>query len=246
MIKKICCIILCVLLTTSTIGTVSAKRGTENAKVLFQDIKISVDSNVLKPDTEPFIYQGRTYIPARALAEAMGGVVTWDEKNSTVNVVNKRAYDSKALALGIYDISMFKSMGSEITKSLMELLRVFDNVIYDIEGSQEVKEQSKEYLEEMIQIFGFIKEEGTFINIKRACEIVGKDYNNINTAILYYEQAMFLMEDLYYYMETHSMNKSSDVEYIVKQFSDACEYRDAGNSIFEEYSDAFVNYIMYN
>ena len=52
--------------------------------VMFSNIKIVVDGKELKTDKEPFIYEGTTYLPVRAVGEAVGKNVTWDAASKTV------------------------------------------------------------------------------------------------------------------------------------------------------------------
>lgn len=52
--------------------------------VMFNNIKIVVDGKELKTDKEPFIYEGTTYLPVRAVGEAVGKNVTWDAASKTV------------------------------------------------------------------------------------------------------------------------------------------------------------------
>ena len=62
-----------------------------NSKTLqafYNDIKISIYGQIVDPQgNEPFIVEGRTYVPARFVAEAMGGVVKWNAETNTVEVV---------------------------------------------------------------------------------------------------------------------------------------------------------------
>lgn len=67
----------------SAIKQIQAQQNTE--------LKISVDGKniALKLDGEDvpaIVYDGRTYIPARVLVEAMGGSVKWDSSTQTVRV----------------------------------------------------------------------------------------------------------------------------------------------------------------
>jgi len=56
----------------------------------FRNIKIVVDGNIITPkdgtgkDVEPFIVNGTTYLPVRAVANAVGKEVYWDGPNWTV------------------------------------------------------------------------------------------------------------------------------------------------------------------
>ncbi len=51
--------------------------------VLINGTRIEVDGKIIATDTEPFIYNGRTFVPIRAIAEGLGCEVNWD------NVANK-------------------------------------------------------------------------------------------------------------------------------------------------------------
>lgn len=61
-----------------------AKVANIDIPVMFNNIKIVVDGKELKTDKEPFIYEGTTYLPVRAVGEAVGKNVTWDAASKTV------------------------------------------------------------------------------------------------------------------------------------------------------------------
>ena len=61
-----------------------AKVANMDIPVMFNNIKIVVDGKELKTDKEPFIYEGTTYPPVRAVGEAVGKNVTWDAASKTV------------------------------------------------------------------------------------------------------------------------------------------------------------------
>lgn len=81
---------LTMLLITCLFGSASATRGVFQKEIEYQDIKISLDGMVLDLRdaqgnvVEPFKFGGTNYVPARALAEALGLTVAWDGANSTV------------------------------------------------------------------------------------------------------------------------------------------------------------------
>lgn len=64
--------------------TVSAANGTRNISATFRNIKIVVDGKELSTSAEPFIYNGTTYLPIRAVGEAVGKEVTWNAGTNTV------------------------------------------------------------------------------------------------------------------------------------------------------------------
>lgn len=61
-----------------------AKVANMDIPVMFSNIKIVVDGKELKTDKEPFIYEGTTYLPVRAVGEARRKNVTWDAASKTV------------------------------------------------------------------------------------------------------------------------------------------------------------------
>lgn len=81
---------LTMLLITCLFGSASATRGVFQKEIEYQDIKISLDGVALDLRdaqgnvVEPFKFGGTNYVPARALAEALGLTVAWDGANSTV------------------------------------------------------------------------------------------------------------------------------------------------------------------
>lgn len=56
--------------------------------VLINGAKIEIDREIIDTDTEPFIYNNRTFIPIRAVAEGLGCEVKWDDKTNKV-IINK-------------------------------------------------------------------------------------------------------------------------------------------------------------
>ncbi len=56
--------------------------------VLISGIKIEIDNQIIETDTEPFIYNNRTFIPVRAVAEGLGCEVKYDNKANKV-IINK-------------------------------------------------------------------------------------------------------------------------------------------------------------
>lgn len=76
-----------IMLTT---GAVYAANTTTLEGVLMNGIRIVLDGEELEPKdangnrVEPFIYNGTTYLPVRAVAEALGKPVYWDGPEFTV------------------------------------------------------------------------------------------------------------------------------------------------------------------
>lgn len=82
--RKFLALCIAALAVTATGVSVVAKTSTENINVSYNNIKIVVDGKAVSTDTEPFIYNGTTYLPVRAVGEALGKEVNWDSTTNTV------------------------------------------------------------------------------------------------------------------------------------------------------------------
>ncbi|WPS89542.1 copper amine oxidase N-terminal domain-containing protein [Brevibacillus halotolerans] len=60
-------------------------------------IKVMVDGKEVKTDAQAQIINGRVLVPARSLAESLGGEVQWDQKNKIVNVKSKASSQNGAI-----------------------------------------------------------------------------------------------------------------------------------------------------
>ncbi len=82
------------MVATLIVGAVPiayAKVADTMIPVSYNSIKVLVDGKELKTDKEPFTYDGTTYLPVRAVAEAVGKEVKWDSATKTVTLNNKEA-----------------------------------------------------------------------------------------------------------------------------------------------------------
>ena len=77
-----------------SVGTVFA--GTQTIEAFYNNIKISIDGeNVELKDAagnviEPFIYEGTTYLPVRAISEALGMDTKFNETTNTVELTKTK------------------------------------------------------------------------------------------------------------------------------------------------------------
>ena len=73
-------------------GLTFAKQGSEMIEAMYSDVKIYIDEKKIDPKdangntVEPFICDGTTYLPVRAVGEAFGKVVAWDGSTNSVYV----------------------------------------------------------------------------------------------------------------------------------------------------------------
>jgi len=65
---------------------------TETITVTYRDIRLVVEGELVTPKdvegniVEPFIFDGTTFLPVRAVADALGHEVRWDPDTSTVYI----------------------------------------------------------------------------------------------------------------------------------------------------------------
>lgn len=71
--KKLCCILLCAFLAFSSFYALAE-----------EEIKVIVSGESVEFDVKPEIINGRTFVPVRAIFEAMGAKVEWSEATETV------------------------------------------------------------------------------------------------------------------------------------------------------------------
>jgi len=75
---------------------------TKTVQLSYNDIRITLNGNTVTPKdasgntVEPFIIEGTTYLPVRAIANALGIGVTWDGTTKTVKLSNGVTKTEKA------------------------------------------------------------------------------------------------------------------------------------------------------
>lgn len=92
--RRIFTVLLVFVLILSFASTANAK-GHKNLKAYYRGIKIFRNNNLIKIDMEPFIIDGTTYVPLRALAELLEKEVDWDGKNYKITIKDKGGKNSE-------------------------------------------------------------------------------------------------------------------------------------------------------
>jgi len=72
-----------------TVIPIVARVSQETITVNFNNIQVAVDGQNVQSDYEPFIFQDRTYLPIRDVANAMGFDVAWDGATNTVHLTSR-------------------------------------------------------------------------------------------------------------------------------------------------------------
>ena len=68
---------------------VFAREAQQTITVHFNNIRIAIDGQRVQTENEPFVFQGRTYLPVRDVANAMGYDVTWEDSTNTVHLTSR-------------------------------------------------------------------------------------------------------------------------------------------------------------
>ena len=90
-------------LLSATVFTAFAEPVNKTITAVYNNIRIYIDGELLDPKdgdgnkVEPFIYNGTTYLPIRAVSEALGKEVTWDGNTNSVYLATKSADESDLL-----------------------------------------------------------------------------------------------------------------------------------------------------
>jgi hypothetical protein len=75
-----------IVLTTIAMVGMSSFAEMKSIDAFYNGIKILVNGNEIKTDSEPFILNGRTYVPIRFVAEALNMEVKWNESKNQVEI----------------------------------------------------------------------------------------------------------------------------------------------------------------
>ncbi len=85
---------------TITTTAVLASNGSVLKELKYNNIKISLNNKTITPKdangkyVEPFTIDGTTYLPVRAVADAVGVNVDWDDRTNTVVLSNKKVQNN--------------------------------------------------------------------------------------------------------------------------------------------------------
>lgn len=126
--KRLIFILVGVLLLSSVIFAASMRK---NITVDYMGIKLVVDgkevimgNDMAGNKIEPFAYEGTTYLPVRALAEALGKTVQWDEATNTIFIGDGEITPAQGSAVDLLDITKPFSKGASTVKSNYSLAGV--------------------------------------------------------------------------------------------------------------------------
>ena len=132
--KRLQGIVIGVLITVIISGVIGYA-SPKTIEVIFNNMKIKVNGNDIKSDTEPFVYENRTYVPLRAVAENLGADVYWDGATNMVSIQDSRNEKISDYYDSIYLLGTSTRL-TEISDSLFGCLNILayesrDSYVFD-------------------------------------------------------------------------------------------------------------------
>lgn len=126
--KKMLIALLLILIVGSTI--VYATVGSRTAELLYDNIKIVLDSKEINPTdangnaVEPFIIDGTTYLPVRGISSALGLEVGWNDATKTVEL------NTPGVFKGAVEVYNDKNVTVEFAGCTVEKPYSFSDTVY--------------------------------------------------------------------------------------------------------------------
>lgn len=162
--KKILVIMLIVVCSLS--GISYAKVGSEETTLNYMGITLNIDNvNIVPKDVngnvvEPFTIKGTTYLPVRAVSEALGKKVNWNNETKTVSIDDQ---DTE------YDIKKFE--GKAEGRNAQEKKEIYyNNIKIKINGKEIEPKDSNGNVVEPFTISGT-----TYLPVRAVSEALGKN-----------------------------------------------------------------------
>ena len=95
------------LLTTAALFGTGAAIAADNEPTVY------LNGEQMTFDVNPFIEDGRTLVPMRAIFEAVGASVTWDEEDRTVHAIREKDGEVSLVSLQIDSAAAFVNSGAK-------------------------------------------------------------------------------------------------------------------------------------
>lgn len=109
------------------LGFIYANSNAKEILAHFNNIKITVNGQQVEmddDDVKPFIYEGRTMVPLRFVAEALGADVGWDSKTKTaiINSKNNNTLQEKEVIINKDNIKLEKNESFTEPENFIQML----------------------------------------------------------------------------------------------------------------------------
>ena len=149
--KKIPQIVI-LLIMSLALPSMAAGDNPENISVYRNTIKVV--SNGTAIDADNFLYNGTTYIPLRAVSEALGANVEWDEEEKTARITEKEKGLAGESFLTYIDIIYAYQYMNDYSDFYSSIRTVISNYYSAINAKYKVDE----YFDEVVEHYYAYKE----------------------------------------------------------------------------------------
>lgn len=222
------------LIITSSVAVFAENRSIQ---VFFNNIKISINGTNIETDTEPFIYNGRTYVPVRFIAENLNMDVKYNEMTDTVEITNKNEIKNvDNIGVTAFLLDEYKALGdlnNKLSKFNSQIITIyfehylykdefsFDTISYDLDAIKKDHIAEVEYVKKM-----------------KAAQI---NTDKLSTILSYHSEAIELYEKAFKRLQIFSANNDfAEYNAFIDNFFKANEIVDAASSLINsEYEKAF-------
>ena len=184
---------------------------TKSIQVTYRNISILVNGKIVPSEQEPFIYQGRTFVPLRTIGEAVNKTVEWDNAKNQISI---KEPVSSVTRLGSYsDLSNYMPDNFQFSKTTDKLS--VDEIIKLEEILKKYRPSSKLDFEKPIKSYRLTSDNEELIVFSL----------NVGTCIRYQDQSLYFITPKYTYGVTcasidgwkaglsHNLNNESDQDY---------------------------------
>ncbi len=146
--KRIILVLLLLSLALGTAVSAEATVATKPITVDYADIMIFVNGNTisLQPDEEPFIYNGRTFVPIRFVSEALNQTVEWIDWIKAVKITG--AADASSLAEKDQEIAALKAQITSLQNRIDYLEDDYEEEEVDDDEDEELSDLEDELLDD--------------------------------------------------------------------------------------------------
>ncbi|MBC8587548.1 copper amine oxidase N-terminal domain-containing protein [Paratissierella segnis] len=209
-------VVVAVMIFVISITSISLAAPTaKNLKAYYNNIRVFRNGSQVSISTQPFIVDGTTYVPLRAISELLEKDVTWDQSTYTVGINDKPGSSSTELYNQIYNYQLQISQ--------------LESKIKDLESKLDKKEESSSMTIKELQK-QLNKDYGTYKKIDFDINLTEKK-SSITVKIYFDDEKFYDLDDKYI---------ESFVEDIVDDITDEFEDMEISGYIEDDYTDEEV------
>ena len=167
-------------------GKVTVQCRGKNFEFVIGSSRVMINGTAYYLDAPPYIYQNRTYLPLRFLAENLDGIVSWSSALNEVRIsFNKSAHNEKPAVFGYYYAGGFQELKENAPLFSDVALRWFET---DANGNL-----FYEYQDNYGQVLDFLRSKG----IKTHASVMFMDKAGLHTLLANPQLRAKLIDQLY-------------------------------------------------